>query len=219
MQTIFVTGGTGYIGSRLITALRQRGDYHIKALVRQVSRHKLPKGCEVIAGDALDATTYGYALPPAAIFIHLVGVSHPSPAKKKQFRDIDLASVQQAALAARKQNIQHLIYVSVTQFPTNIMKEYQAARAAGEAALLQTGITCSFLRPWYVLGPGHWWPLLLKPFYWIGKRIPAFKEMSEKLDTVTITDMIAAILYCIDHPPVKSTEIYEVSDIKSIAKL
>ena len=219
MQPIFITGGTGYIGSRLINALRQHGDYHITALVRQVSRHKLPEGCEVITGEALDASTYAHRLPPGAVFIHLVGVSHPSPSKKKQFREIDLASVQQAALAASKQNIQHLIYISVTQFPTNIMQEYQAARAAGEAALLQTGIPCSFLRPWYVLGPGHWWPLLLKPFYWIGKRIPAFKEMSEKLDTVTITDMIGALLYSIDHPPANSKEIYEVSDIKSIAKL
>ncbi|HEY1870614.1 MAG TPA: NmrA family NAD(P)-binding protein [Chitinophagaceae bacterium] len=34
MQNIFITGGTGYMGTRLIKAL-QGGDYHIRALVRK----------------------------------------------------------------------------------------------------------------------------------------------------------------------------------------
>ena len=37
------------------------------------------------------------------------------------------------------------------------MKDYQEVRAAGEALLLKTGIKCSFIRPWYVLGA---WPLV-----------------------------------------------------------
>ena len=53
MQTIFITGGTGYIGTRLIKALLKEGDYHIKALARKGSEQKLPAGCEVVEGNAL----------------------------------------------------------------------------------------------------------------------------------------------------------------------
>jgi hypothetical protein len=27
----------------------------------------------------------------------------------------------------------------------------------------QSGLNTTILRPWYVLGPGHYWPYLLKP--------------------------------------------------------
>ena len=28
------------------------------------------------------------------------------------------------------------------------------------------------LRPWYVLGPGHRWPHVFLPFYWVCKWLP-----------------------------------------------
>jgi nucleoside-diphosphate-sugar epimerase len=84
MQTIFITGGTGYMGSLLISALLQTGDFRIKALVREGSEHKLPKGAEIITGDALNAGTYTAHARLADVFIHLIGVPHPfHPPKKK----------------------------------------------------------------------------------------------------------------------------------------
>lgn len=216
MQTIFITGGTGYIGSRLIKALLQKGGYHIKALTRAGSEKKLPAGCQAVAGNALNAETFSGHIRPATIFIHLIGVAHPSPSKKQQFRDIDFKSVEQAVLAVKNQGIEHFIYLSVAQYPTEVMKEYQAVRASGEAILMQTGIRSSFIRPWYVLGPGHWWPLLLKPFYLAARLIPAYREKAENLDTVTIRQMIATLLYAIDNPPVSNNRVYEVKEIQSM---
>jgi nucleoside-diphosphate-sugar epimerase len=95
MQTVFITGSTGYIGTRLIKALQQTDNFLIKALVRKGSENKLPPGCEVIFGDALNAATYQHNITPAAVFVHLIGVAHPSPAKKEQFKNIDLVPVQQ----------------------------------------------------------------------------------------------------------------------------
>jgi len=42
-QSIFITGGTGYIGSRLIALLAQR-DHSVRALVRKGSERRLPIG-------------------------------------------------------------------------------------------------------------------------------------------------------------------------------
>ena len=173
-----------------------------------------PIGCEIVIGDALDGHSYRDKVPPASIFIHLVGVPHPSPSKKDLFRTIDLTSVQQAAIAAKSAGIDHFIYLSVAQYPTEIMKDYQLARAEGEACLLQTGLMCSFLRPWYVLGPGHWWPIVLKPFFWLGRFVPGYREAVEKLNTVTIRQMIATLLYAIKHPPVQNPAVYEVNDFR-----
>ena len=215
-MNIFITGGTGYIGSRLIKALVKNGNYQISALVRNGSQRKLPAGCNAIIGDALNAGTYIHSIKPATTFIHLVGVAHPSPAKKEQFYKIDLVSAQQAAIAAKAAGIEHFIYLSIAQYPTSIMKDYQEVRAEGEKLLLNTGIKSSFIRPWYVLGPGHWWPLLLKPFYLLAKLFPALKEKAEKLDTVTIQQMIQTLQSAIEYPPLQGCVYYEVRDIKLV---
>ena len=56
-MNVFLTGGTGYIGSRLIPALQARG-HVIRALVRQGSEDKLPATVEKIFGDPLRIDSY-----------------------------------------------------------------------------------------------------------------------------------------------------------------
>src|SRR5689334_9764395 len=98
---IFLTGGTGYIGSRLSSRLLSRG-HTVKALTRTNpgSLPNSPAGYQMILGNALED---GYAphVAPADTFVHLVGVSHPSPAKAAEFRSIDLKSLQVAVKAAQ----------------------------------------------------------------------------------------------------------------------
>jgi len=214
MQTIFITGGTGYIGSRLIKALQQKGGYHIKALVRKGSEHKLPPGCEAIPGNALDASTYANAVAGADVFVHMIGVPHPSPAKKEAFKTIDLVSVQEAASVIHEKNVPHAVYISVSQYPGKLMKDYREVRAQGEALLKATGATCSFIRPWYVLGPGHWWPVLLMPFYALAALFPATREQSRQQGLVTIQQMIHTLVFAIGHVPDTPVKEYNVPDIK-----
>jgi uncharacterized protein YbjT (DUF2867 family) len=79
-QRVFVTGGTGYIGSRLIPILAQRG-HEVIALVRPGSERRLSGAvCRPVLGDALDGASYLHHLRVDDTFIQLVGVPHPSPA-------------------------------------------------------------------------------------------------------------------------------------------
>src|ERR1043165_6313014 len=98
-RAVFVTGGTGYLGGQLIPLLLARG-HRVKALVRPTSIAKLPPGCDAIAGDPFDRTTFGRALAPGATVVQLVGVPHPSPSKARQFVDVDLRSAVESIAAA-----------------------------------------------------------------------------------------------------------------------
>jgi uncharacterized protein YbjT (DUF2867 family) len=150
----------------------------------------------------------------ADVFVHLVGVAHPSPAKTAAFQTIDLVSVQQAAQVVRTHKIPHAVYISVSQYPGKLMKEYREVRAKGEALLLQTGARCSFIRPWYVLGPGHWWPVLLLPLYAIAQLVPAIREQSRQQGLVTIQQMIRTLIFAIDNAPSPHFKVYSVPEIK-----
>jgi uncharacterized protein YbjT (DUF2867 family) len=160
LHTIFVTGATGYMGRHLIPTLASRG-HKITAVVREGSKPP-PQATSVVA-DPLVHGSYTTAIPPADTLVHLIGTPHPRPAKAKQFREIDLVSVQVAIKEAERAKVRHFVYLSVAQ-PAPMRKALLAARAEGEAMILASGIPATFLRPWYVLGPGHRWPYFFAPF-------------------------------------------------------
>jgi uncharacterized protein YbjT (DUF2867 family) len=209
---VFVTGGTGYMGRRLIPQLLARG-HRVQALVRSSSTAKLPAGCVPVLGDALDAASYSAAVQPAETFVHLVGVAHPSPAKAEQFRSVDLASVRAAVPAAVTAKIRHFVYVSVAH-PAPMMKAYIAARSEGEDLIRASGLNATILRPWYVLGPGHRWPMILRPFYWLVEQYPGTRESARRLGLVTIDQMLAALMRAVENPP-DAVRILEVPQIRA----
>ncbi|HYK42565.1 MAG TPA: NAD(P)H-binding protein [Thermoanaerobaculia bacterium] len=209
---VFVSGGTGYVGSRLIPRLLERG-HRVRALVRPGSESKVPAGAEAVPGDALRSETFSARVPPCDTFVQLVGVSHPSPAKAPLFRSIDLASARAGGEAAAAARVSHFVYVSVAQ-PAPAMKAYVAARAEGEAFLTSLGVDATFLRPWYVLGPGHRWPYALLPAYWLLEKLPPTREGARRLGLVTLAQMVAALVHAVENPA-RAIRIVDVPGIRA----
>jgi uncharacterized protein YbjT (DUF2867 family) len=215
-MNVFVTGGTGYIGRPLIRTLLERG-HKVKALVRQGSEPKIPVGAACIVGDALKMDSYTNQIAPPDTFVHLIGVPHPSPAKAKQFQDIDLVSIKVATKAAREAGIRHFVYLSVAQ-PAPMMKAFIEVRRQGEELVRATGIPATFVRPWYVLGPGHRWPYLLLPAYWICEQLPATRESARRLGLITLAQIVKALVWVIENP-VEGVRILTVPEIRSQSRL
>lgn len=215
MKQIFITGGTGYMGSRLIKMLLEK-EYKVKALVRNGSQNKLPKGCDYVLANAFDAQSFSKEIPIDSTFIQLLGVAHPSPKKKDEFKSIDLASAIASAMAAKYAGAKHFIYVSVAQTPTSIMKDYQQCRAEGEACIRATQIPSTFIRPWYVVGPRHYWPLLLSPIFKILEIIPKTSQKAKALRLVTLHQMLNTLLCAVENPPQKNVNIVEVEQIRKM---
>lgn len=203
------------MGSRLIPRLIERG-HRVTALARPGSETKVPDAARRVVADALRIDWYTEHVRGCDTFVHLIGVAHPSPAKAEEFRTIDLVSIQVALKAAHDAGIEHFIYLSVAQ-PASMMRAFIAVRAAGEAMIRASGIPATFLRPWYVLGPGHRWPYALLPIYWLFERIPATKESAQRLGLVTIRQMVNALIWSLEHP-VGETRIFDVAQIRRLAR-
>ena len=211
-RPVFVTGGTGYLGRLLIDALLAR-DYPVHALVRPGSETRLPSRAVAVIGDALDAASFVAAVPKQATVVHLVGTPQPNPSKAAEFRRVDLGSIQATASAAQRAGASHIVYVSVAH-PAPVMQAYVAAPVEGEALVAATGIPATILRPWYVLGPGHRWPMLLLPLYALLRLLPATRESAERLGLVTQAQMNAALLDAVANPPDAGMRIVEVPGIR-----
>lgn len=193
------------MGRRLAAELLERG-HAVRGLTRAGSEARLAAGCTPVHGDALDASTYAGGIAPATTFVHLVGTPHPAPWKAKQFEAVDLRSVREAVAAARRAAVEHFVYVSVAH-PAPAMKAYIRVRTECERLIADSGLRATVLRPWYVLGPGHRWPVLLKPMYWAAERVPSLRDGALRLGLVTIDQMVSALAWAAENPGERVIEV------------
>ena len=85
-----------------------------------------------------------------------------------------------------------------------------------EEMIRASGIPATFLRPWYVLGPGHRWPYALAPFYWLCERFPATRESALRLGLVKLPQMLNALVWAAENPA-RGIRVLEVSQIRECA--
>jgi uncharacterized protein YbjT (DUF2867 family) len=191
LKQVFVAGGTGYLGRPLIEKLCSN-KFAVSAVVRPQSASKLPAECHWVPGDVLDSRTYRDRVPSGSVFVHLVGTPHPAPWKGRQFRSVDLVSLQQSVTVAKCAGASHFVFVSVAQ-PAPVMKAFIEVRMLCERAIRESGLNATILRPWYVLGPGHYWPYALIPVYRVLDAIPSTRASAERLGLVTRAQMVNAL--------------------------
>lgn len=210
-RSVFVTGSTGYLGRATCAALLARG-HRVEGLCRSAASSRLATGVTPVLGDPLDASTYAYALRAEHVVVHLVGTPKPAPWKGKSFRRVDLGSVTQLVRATITSPVSHVVYVSVAH-PAPAMHAYIAARISAEAALVARNLPRTILRPWYVLGPGHRWPVVLAPMYWAAEQIPSLRDGAHRLGLVTLSQMVAALVDAVETASAES-RIWDVDEIR-----
>jgi uncharacterized protein YbjT (DUF2867 family) len=93
------------------------------------------------------------------------------------------------------------------------MKDYQECRAKCEELLHTASLKATIIRPWYIVGPGHYWPLLFLPLFKLLELLPQTKAKAKALRLVYLKQMLNTLVYAIGHAPAK-TRIVEIADIR-----
>ena len=142
-----------------------------------------------VQGDALAAASFARHVHGCEVLVQLVGTPKPAPWKGASFRAVDRASALASLDAALEAHVAHYVYLSVAQ-PAPVMRAYVAVRAECEARIAASGIAATFVRPWYVIGPGHRWPLVLAPVYTVLGRVPATRASAVRLGLVRLGQVV-----------------------------
>ena len=208
MAKVFVTGATGYLGAPLVTELLQRG-HDVTSLVR--AGRSAPG--DYVTGDALDSATFASHVAQCDTLVHLVGTPKPAPWKAKQFQEVDLKALEASLAAAVGAKVRHFIFLSVAH-PAPVMHAYIATRQECEQHIRNAGLNATFVRPWYVLGPNHWWPVMLIPFYKLAAYVPAWRDTAARLGLVRRQEMISALTWAVENPAM-GVRIFDVECIRN----
>ena len=128
---------------------------------------------------------------------------------------MDLVSLRASANAVKSAGVRHFVYVSVAQ-PAPVMKAYVQVRRECEGVLRDLGLIATILRPWYILGPGHRWPIALQPIYWLLETLPSTRDGALRLGLVTLEQTTAALVWAVENPPVE-TRVLDVPAIRRVA--
>jgi dihydroflavonol-4-reductase len=98
MMTLFLTGGTGFVGSHVARAFLVHG-WRVRALVRRPDRAGLlPRGTEVVTGDLCDGSTYRDQLEGCAAVVHCAATTRAR--SLSEFHRINVGGTEAVASAA-----------------------------------------------------------------------------------------------------------------------
>jgi len=118
MTTVAVTGGTGFIGSRLALAHQQAGDTtRIFAAVKTAAESQAVKelrdaGVEVCIGDITSGDDVRTALCGVDVVYHLAAAQHEAGVPDDYFYRINVDGTRTLFNAAAEQNVRHVIHGS-----------------------------------------------------------------------------------------------------------
>jgi len=169
-EMIGVTGGTGFVGRRLIAHLAKEGAVRVMALD---TPQDLVSHAEFVIGDlACEETVNGFARGCGSI-IHLAGIAHSSlrtKAAKERAYSVNVEGTRVVVRAALRHGVRRLLFVSTAHVyaghsgvnideaaPTGATTFYGGTKLQGEEAVREagkSGLEVVIVRPCLIYGPG-----------------------------------------------------------------
>src|SRR5919108_566723 len=149
---ILVTGGSGFVGPKVVHALRAQ-NHDVRCLVRSSRRASrlADWGCELVEGDMTDAASLRRAVTGCDTVVHLVAIIAGKPS---DFARIMTKGTRDLVAAARDARVRRFVLMSAlgTGEETKELTSYFAAKWAMEREVKGSGIEHVIFRPSFVFG-------------------------------------------------------------------
>ena len=144
-----VTGGTGFVGRRLIQLAVQRG-HEVRALTRRPQEQQ--KNVEWIGGSLEDRDALERLVTASDAIIHVAGVINATDAAGFEAGNVTGTLAMLAAATAA--GTQRFIHVSSLAAREPGLSQYGASKARSEDLVRSSGLNWVMVRPPAVYGPG-----------------------------------------------------------------
>jgi NADH dehydrogenase len=151
---VLVTGGTGFVGSRIVHALRAEGR-DVRALVRrpESGAHLANLGVELATGDVTNPASVNAAADGCTHVVHLVAILTGKP---QDFERVMTQGTRNVIAAAKAAGSERFILMSAlgTTVTTKDAVPYFGAKWGMEQDTIMSGLEYTIFRPSFVFGRG-----------------------------------------------------------------
>lgn len=151
---ILVTGGTGFVGPKIVHALRAE-DAPVRALVRDPSsssaRTLSAWGCELVQGDATDPESLRGATEGADAVVHLIALIAGKP---EEYERVMSQGTRDLVAAAKEARVSRFVLMSAlgTTEESKDLVPYYRSKWDMEQTVKASGIEYVIFRPSFVFG-------------------------------------------------------------------
>ena len=153
-ERVLVTGGSGFVGARLVAKLASDGhDVVVLTRRRERARDLLPlPTVRVVEGDASDAATLARWAASATSAVNLVGILHERG--RDTFERVHVEFPRTFVGACRNAGVSRIVHMSALAASPDAASAYLRSKAAGEAVIADSGLEWTIFRPSVIFGPG-----------------------------------------------------------------
>lgn len=208
---VLVTGATGYVGSRLVTALLADG-HRVVAASRNPARLARFGWSDDVTPVALDAcepaslrAAFAAAGPIDVVYYLVHAIGQPG------FRDADRAAAANLAAAARDAGVRRIVYLGGFVPADEELSEHLASRAeVAETLTVAGGPELVWLGAAIIIGAGS---TSFEMMRYVGDRfpfIPLPNWMDNPIDPISIRDVLHYLLAAAD-PAVVPAGAYDIA--------
>ena len=151
---ILVTGGTGFVGPKVVHVLRER-DLPVRCLVRTPSSAPAQSlsswGCELVQGDVTDAAGLRRAVEGCDVVVHLVAIRQGS---REKFEHVMEQATRDLVAAAKEAGVRRFVLMSAlgASEQTKDLVPYYHAKWDMEQTVSGSGLEHVIFRPSFVFG-------------------------------------------------------------------
>lgn len=208
---VLVTGATGYVGSRLVTALLT-DRHHVVAASRNPARLKRFGWASDVTPVALDAAdpeslraAFAAAGPVDVVYYLVHAIGQPG------FRDVDRTAAANLAAAARAAGVRRIVYLGGFVPADQQLSEHLASRAeVAEALTVPDGPELVWLGAAVIIGAGS---TSFEMMRYVGDRFPFLPVpswMDNPIDPISIRDVLHYLVAAAD-PAVVPAGAYDIA--------
>jgi NADH dehydrogenase len=199
---ILVTGGTGFIGPKIVHALRAQ-ERPVRCLVRRPDRAPARTleawGCGLVRGDVTDADSLRRAADGCETVIHLVAIITGEP---EEFERVMSGATRDLVRAAEDAGVRRFVLMSAlgTTEETKELVPYYGAKWDMEQAVKAARFEHVIFRPSFVFGrDGGVLPTFLRQVRWLPVT-PVLGPGTQRIQPIWIEDVAAYFARAVDLP-------------------
>jgi len=192
---ILVTGGSGFIGRRLVARLADAGK-PLRVLARGRRQAELPASVEAASGDVVSGDGLAEAMSGVERVVHLVAIIRETGSQT--FEGVIRRGTERLLEAAKVEGVSKIVYVSAIGAQDNAHYPYLQAKWAAERSVTLSSLNHTILRPSIVFGEGDEFISALAGLVRWNPIVPVAGDGKAKFQPIWVEDLVTCIVACLD---------------------